>query len=208
MEKHIDSLTGLSDRKALEINLTKYMHEEENVAVAFLDVDHFKEINDDLGSAEGDKVLQALASILSNHFPEQAYRVSGDEFAILLPDYSLEQAFLKMETIRAKVADNQNFHGLPKNRQITLTVGVAQHPRDAKDFESLTRAAESALMTAKEIGRNQVALPPNEEMVLKSCYYSSTSLRRLKALAEIQSKKESILLREALEDLLRKYDKR
>jgi len=61
-------------------------------------------------------------------------------------------------------------------------------------------------VTVKEMGRNQVALAPNEEMVMKSCYYPSTAVRQLKILVEQLKKKESVLLREALNDLLRKYD--
>jgi plasmid stabilization system protein ParE len=89
---------------------------------------------------------------------------------------------------------------------VTLTIGVAQHPRDAKDARDLIAAANAALAAAKEAGRNQVALPPTEDMVMKSCYYPAGSLRKLKILAERLSRKESRLLREALDDLLRKYD--
>jgi diguanylate cyclase len=68
------------------------------------------------------------------------------------------------------------------------------------------RTADAALTAAKESGRNQVALPPNEEMVMKSCYYTGAGVRKLRALAERLNRKESTLLREALDDLLRKYD--
>jgi hypothetical protein len=89
---------------------------------------------------------------------------------------------------------------------VTVTVGVAQHPRDAKDARGLLEASAAALQAAKEGGRNRVGLPPNEEMVMKSCYYPATSVRKLKTLAERLKRKESHLLREALDDLFRKYD--
>ena len=73
-------------------------------------------------------------------------------------------------------------------------------------MQALLNAADAALLSAKEGGRDQVALPSNEEMVLKSCYYPSAGLKKLKALAERQGQRESYLLREALTDLLRKYD--
>jgi len=91
-------------------------------------------------------------------------------------------------------------------RNLMVTIGVAQYPRDAKDARGLLQAADAALATAKESGRNQVALPPNEEMVMKSCYYPASSMRRLRALAERLGRKDSPLLREALDDLFRKYD--
>ncbi|MHB1681294.1 MAG: GGDEF domain-containing protein, partial [Bacilli bacterium] len=59
----------------------------------------------------------------------------------------------------------------------------------------------------KELGGNRVGLPQPEEMVMKSCYYSSARLRRLKLVAEKEARPESVLLREALDDLLKKYDR-
>ncbi|XEC93813.1 GGDEF domain-containing protein [Paenibacillus tarimensis] len=205
MMKHMDSLTELPNRKQLELNLNELLRGDEHVALALIDVDHFMEINA-LGDEKGDEVLKTLASVFEEEAPNHAFRVSGDEFALLLPGHSLEQAFLKMELIRKKVQDSQGLFNLTSERELTITVGVAQYPRDAKDGQTLNRAAGAALMAAKEAGRNHVALPPNEEMVMKSCYYSSTSLRKLKALAEQLNKKESVLLREALDDILRKYD--
>ncbi|MEP7188536.1 MAG: diguanylate cyclase, partial [Roseiflexaceae bacterium] len=118
---------------------------------------------------------------------------------------SLEQAFLQMETLRASVESSVRFE-LPDQRNLMVTIGVAQYPRDAKDTRSLLQAADAALATAKESGRNQVALPPNEEMVMKSCYYPASSMRKLRALAERLGRKDSPLLREALDDLFRKHD--
>jgi len=89
---------------------------------------------------------------------------------------------------------------------ITITIGLAHYPRDTRDPNSLIKIAEAALYAGKEGGGNRVALPPSEEMVMKSVYYPATSVRRLKQLAERLGRKESVLLREALDDLLRKYD--
>jgi diguanylate cyclase (GGDEF)-like protein len=206
MNKNVDSLTNLPNRKAMEVQLIELIGKEEPVALALLDVDHFKEINDGLGHEVGDEVLQTLGKLMQEVVPGGAYRISGDEFAVVMHEDSLEQAFLKMERLRLKVHESQSAFPMPEGHEMSITIGVAQYPRDAKDWESLNRAANAAMMAAKEIGRNQVALPPNEEMVMKSCYYPSTSVRRLKALAESTKKKESMLLREALADLLRKYD--
>ncbi|WNQ10736.1 GGDEF domain-containing protein [Paenibacillus aurantius] len=183
-----------------------WIKKDEPVALAHLDVDYFMEINQQLGNEAGDRVLQTVAALLQEWSDKQAYRVSGDEFAVVLPKATLEQAFLKMETLRAQIEQAQDRFELPEDKPVTITIGVAQYPRDAKNEQGLSRAASAALVTAKETGRNQVALAPNEEMVMKSCYYPSTAVRRLKALAEQLNKKESVLLREALNDLLRKYD--
>jgi Ribbon-helix-helix domain len=78
-------------------------------------------------------------------------------------------------------------------------------PRDAKTAEALLGKAQLALHSAKDHGGGRVGLSPGDEMVLKSSYYGVAQLARLKTLAERTGKKESVLLREALDDLLRKY---
>jgi diguanylate cyclase len=202
-----DTLTDLPTREQLEVELKQVISQEESVALALLDLDYFMEVNNGLGPEVGDSVLICLAEMLRQHFLEKAYRVSGDEFAIVLPGTSLEQAFLRMEGFRKTVYESQAMFNLQESYEITITVGVAQYPRDAKDSVTLIRNADAALGSAKETGRNQVSLPPNEEMVMKSCYYPSTMVRRLKILSDKVKKKESVLLREALSDLLRKHDR-
>jgi len=95
----------------------------------------------------------------------------------------------------------------PLGPRCTASIGVASAPRDAKTLHDLRRKADLALHAAKEQGGDTVGLTPSDEMVLKSSYYGQAQLARLKALAERQRKKEAVLLREALDDLLRKYDR-
>jgi len=203
-----DTLTGLRTRAALDEALQQLVSRAtDSVALATLDLDYFMAINDRHGQQIGDEVLRCLAAVLEAEAPGHAFRLSGDEFALLLPGTSLEQAFLKMEALRATVERALRTQDLPlEENPLTITVGVAQYPRDAKDASGLVKAAEAALMGAKEGGRNTVGLPPSEEMVMKSCYYPCASVRKLKALAERLGRKESHLLREALVDLVRKYD--
>lgn len=204
MADRVDALTGLGNAQALQEELARQIATGENVAVAVLDIDRFLEINTDFGHEEGDRILVALARALLAFQEGGVFRVSGDEFAAVMPGYSLEQAFLRMEALRAAV-ESAGFN-VPDARELTVTIGVAQYPRDARDAGGLLKSADAALLTAKETGRNQVALPPNEEMVMKSCYYAAASVRRLRALAGRLRRKESVLLREALDDLLRKHD--
>jgi len=210
MQKYIDSLTGLKNSEALELGLKEAFESEDSIGLALLDIDHFLEINDQLGYEAGDQVLQTIAAIMKEYCAEaESFRVSGDEFAVFMPGSSLEQLFLQMEGLRKRVHDSQERYQLPAGfvSDVSITIGVAQYPRDAKDVLSLMRAANAALLSAKEAGRNQVSLPPNEDMIMKSCYYPATMVRRLKSLADKLKKKESVLLREALSDLLRKYDR-
>ncbi|CAG7650124.1 hypothetical protein PAESOLCIP111_06008 [Paenibacillus solanacearum] len=208
MNSALDGLTGLLNRKELELRLQQTIKSHEPVALALIDIDHFMEINNQLGDDVGDDVLKTIAAILSEETAQDnVFRVSGDEFAIMLSGISLEQAFLRMESIRAIIHRSADRFGLSPNvPEVSVTAGVAQYPRDAKDSKTLMRSASAALLSAKESGRNQVALPPNEEMVMKTCYYPSTLVRQLKALSEKLDRKESSLFREALTDLIRKYD--
>jgi diguanylate cyclase (GGDEF)-like protein len=200
-----DPLESLPNRLVLNDTLKQAIDARSSIAVAMLDIDSFMEINTDFGQAVGDRVLRVLAALLKEAAPANVYHLSGDEFAITLPGLSLEQAFLQMEKLRASLESSPRFE-LPDQRNLMVTIGVAQYPRDAKDTRSLLQAADAALATAKESGRNQVALPPNEEMVMKSCYYPASSMRKLRALAERLGRKDSPLLREALDDLFRKHD--
>ncbi|CAG7630264.1 GGDEF domain-containing protein [Paenibacillus allorhizosphaerae] len=208
MNSTLDRLTGLLNRKELELRLKQNIKDQEPVALALIDIDHFMEINNQLGDAIGDEVLKTIAAILAEEATQNiVFRVSGDEFAIMLTGVSLEQAFLKMESIRATIYRSGDRFRLPSSQiEVSVTAGVAQFPRDAKDEKTLMRSASAALLSAKESGRNQVALPPNEEMIMKTCYYPSTLVRQLKTLSEKLDRKESSLFREALTDLIRKYD--
>ena len=206
MSKHIDTLTNMPNRVAFDATLKETVAQGGSAALALLDIDNFLEVNSDFGHDVGDSVLQNLAGLLQETPGSSVYRLSGDEFAMLLPNVTLEQAFLQMEQLRARVAQSAERFGLPDGRAVNVTIGVAQFPRDARDARALHEAADAALYAAKEAGRNQVALPPNEEMVMKSCYYPSSSIRKLKVLGERLGRKDSQLLREALDDLFRKYD--
>lgn len=200
-----DQLTGLWRRPRFDSDLEQAVEDRDGVALALIDVDHFKEINDDYGHSVGDEVLKQLAQIISEGEEQYAYRIGGDEFAILMPTISLEQAFLRMEKLRARYQE-ASAQAHPRQKVTTVTIGVAHYPRDAKDIPALLAAASAAQTSAKENGRNAVSLPPNEEMIMKSCYYSSSAIQKLRALSKKLNRKESPLLREALDDLIRKYD--
>lgn len=205
--KDKDLLTGLLGAESLRRQLSEQIKAGDSIALAWIDVDAFDNINTDFGSAVGDHVLETLARVLGDSALEnsgEAYRVGGDAFAIRLPSLTLEQAFLRMERLRATVQGSTESFNLPDKREVTLSIGVAQYPRDGKDTAELIKAADAAMMSAKEQSPNTVGLPPNEEMVLKSCYYPAGAVRKLRSLAEKKGRKESSLLREALTDFLQK----
>src|SRR5262245_37191241 len=98
MTQHNDSLTGLPDRVALEHTLKPLVEAADGVAVAALDVDHILAINAEFGAEAGDQVLQALARLLDENEPGNVYRITGDEFAVVMQGLSLEEAFLRIES--------------------------------------------------------------------------------------------------------------
>jgi len=116
------------------------------------------------------------------------------------------RAFLRADSDApgARLRDREE---LPRGARCTASIGVASAPRDAKTLHDLRLKADLALHAAKEQGGNTVGLTPSDEMVLKSSYYGRAQLARVKALASASGRKEAILLREALDDLLRKYDR-
>jgi diguanylate cyclase (GGDEF)-like protein len=185
--------------------LEQAIAEGAGVALAILDADQFSRLWERIGHEAGCRVLETLVATLTEAAPGQVYEIAGDAYAVLMPKTTVETAFLRMEELRRSISDGPERFSLPEPETVAISVGVAHCPRDAREEEGLMRAAFAGLMVAKEQGGNQVALAPAEEMVMKSCYYSTTSVRNLKALTERLSRKESALLREALDDLLRKY---
>jgi diguanylate cyclase len=174
-----------------------------------IDLDRFADINETAGREVGDRILKAAVTAMRATAKAEGWtciRIGGDEFALLAPSLSLEQAFLRAERLRGELA-RALAEEVPEGLSCTASIGVANVPRDAKTPEELLRKADLALYSAKEQGGDAVGLTPGDEMILKSSYYGAAQLGRLKALAERLATKEAVLLREALDDLLRKYDR-
>lgn len=176
------------------------------LSLALIDVDNFASVNDTHGHACGDAVLQALAQTLQEVLPDMAVmsRWGGDEFCVALPDTRLDDAFTLMEDLRRRVAA-RTFDQWPEVR-VTCSIGLAVLTGGEGDVE-LVRAADQALYVAKVTGRNKVSLPlADSRMVTKTSYYTTTQLERLARLAKGVRRNEATLLREALDDLLKKYN--
>jgi predicted signal transduction protein with EAL and GGDEF domain len=117
---------------------------------------------------------------------------------------------MEMEEIRRYLSDNTfSYTGKEKSEDvyITFSCGIASYPRDAKNAVELFRVADSAMFRAKKLGKNKVCLSESESMALKSSYYTKTQLDRLGTLAKDNEKTEAFLLREALDDLFKKYSR-
>ena len=164
-----DSLTGLSNRAFLEVELERAVAEASlsgsRVAVLFLDSDRFKEINDTYGHASGDEVLVTIAARIKAQLREGdlVARLGGDEFAILLkPLRSSNDAVVIADKI---IEDMHNPIPLPTGNTIvtSLTIGVAVFPDHARDPAALLGAADEAMYRAKQTrrGTRQTAGKPD-----------------------------------------------
>lgn len=172
--------------------------------LVMIDLDSFMQVNDNYGHKEGDRVLIATGEYLKASLPKDAalYRYGGDQFAVLFPSgYEKEDAFLQMERIRAGYDCP-----LPDGRSQTLSVGIASSPEDGEQPGEIVRKADAAMVRAKLNGYNRVCLAREEKMVVKTAHYPQDMLHRLTKLSKREGASEAILLREALEQLLRKYD--
>jgi diguanylate cyclase (GGDEF)-like protein len=155
-----DVLTHLLNRRAmmhqLEIAMNQFYRSDRVFAIILIDVDYFKRVNDVYGHDGGDMVLVHLAQILQTKMRQidSACRWGGEEFLILLPDTTLDQAEEIAERLRCYVGSNPS----PSNIQITISLGIAVIRQHCNSLESLITAADHALYAAKRNGRNRVAI--------------------------------------------------
>ncbi|MCZ4306995.1 GGDEF domain-containing protein [Zoogloeaceae bacterium G21618-S1] len=162
-ETMTDPLTGLLNRRGMEVEMARVLSEdaEGGASMMVLDIDHFKRINDTYGHAVGDVVIRKVAQTVKRLIPGSAVpvRYGGEEFAVLLPQCSTEQARGIAETIRDTVEKLRlvRRHDKMAISQFTISIGVAKRGlRD--DMESLFQRADKALYEAKTGGRNRVML--------------------------------------------------
>lgn len=179
------------------------------LALFLLDVDEFLTINQAHGREAGDRVLRDVADALRRQMPESAVlsRYGGDELGGALPDTRLDDAFSLLEEVRRQVA-SLAFDGLA-GVKLTCSVGLAAFPTHGSGDIELVREADQALYVAKTTGRNKVALPlADSRMITKTSHYTATQLERLALLAKALQRNEASVLREALDDVLKKYNDR
>ncbi len=154
-----DALTGLPNRMLFQDRLTQALdlarRHHRGLSVLFLDLDQFKLVNDTLGHAAGDRLLQAVAARLrqSVRKSDTVARVGGDEFNLLLPEVGRGNQAAKMaEKILATVARPVDVDG--HRLYITTSIGISLYPADGADAEALLTSADIAMYRAKELGRN------------------------------------------------------
>jgi diguanylate cyclase (GGDEF)-like protein len=154
-----DPLTSLLNHRALNIALSQELERSErydrSCALLFLDLDHFKALNDGCGHTAGDAVLNELGVVARDCLRgiDTIGRWGGEEFVIILPETNRESALQVAERIRAAIAGN--LFNVGGGVHLTCSIGVSIYPDDAGDLSSLVEAADRAMYAAKILGRNQ-----------------------------------------------------
>lgn len=154
-----DALTGLPNHRAMMQILDKELERSRRYgrpyAVLFVDLDHFKALNDSCGHAAGDAALCELVAIVGTTLRgvDTFGRWGGEEFVIVLPETAGDEALSVAERVRAAVAAHAFRAG--DGVHLTCSVGVAAYPADAVDRDGLVEAADRAMYAAKHLGRNQ-----------------------------------------------------
>lgn len=158
---HRDTLTGLPNRLAFELTLERlfvdlHLHEgSQRMALLFIDLDNFKQVNDSLGHAAGDAVLVEVCRRMSAvlRASDTLFRLGGDEFALLVPDVA-DPADVEHLAARLVACVREPLVIQGRIQPVGATVGLAFVPDDATDPQSLLHAADAAMYAAKHAGKN------------------------------------------------------
>ncbi len=190
---HFDQLTGLPNRSFLQerfkyaFSLAERSHE--NLAVLFLDLDHFKDINDTLGHSIGDQVLKEVSKRLKACLREEdtVSRLGGDEFILVLPGADANGA----ARVAGKLIESVSQPCEIEQHELTITpsIGIAIYPHDGDDFETLLKNADTAMYRVKEATHNDFRFFTTEMQA-----HSARTLQLANALRHALSRNELYLL--------------
>ena len=151
-----DSLTGLMTRRSLERGIRDLQASGSSYAVAYGDLDHFKQLNDVHGHDAGDRALRAFSQVLRDSIrpADIACRYGGEEFVIVLPSCPLREALQVLERVRVRMADRLTTAKLPT---FTVSFGLAMSDQ-APGFQEVVALADEALLGAKADGRDRIVV--------------------------------------------------
>ena len=179
-----DALTGLYNRKSFEAFLRDLIEHRSPFALIYLDLDHFKPVNDELGHQAGDQLLQQVAGRLQStvRLVDFVARIGGDEFVLIINNVkshpAIEFVIDKLLKILAQPYNLDLSEAEPRQVHISATIGGALYPLDTDNEHELVRYADTAMYHAKELGRNQYYLyGPEIESIISNKRLSEEGIR-------------------------------
>ena len=163
-----DGLTKLHNSRSfysqLEVEVDRFNRYKRSLALMLMDLDHFKKYNDSYGHLEGDKALVRIAQIIKSCLRklDSAYRYGGEEFTVILPETSCEEAHTVAQRIKSALKAENFIPKQGKEAQITISIGVTEYSPDEQLSEFIQRA-DKAMYLSKGKGRNKVTSLTAEE---------------------------------------------
>jgi diguanylate cyclase (GGDEF)-like protein len=151
-----DPLTGLANRRALDLHIAAWAAENRPIAAIMIDIDHFKAVNDKYSHMVGDRVLRTVASLIraSSRPTDLPVRYGGEEFLLELPNSDPDTVANLAERIR-RVVESFPWREIKRDLRVTVSIGIAETRHGVGPAE-VVRRADDALYAAKRGGRNQV----------------------------------------------------
>lgn len=150
-----DPMTGLKNRRYSELFFADLMEKNKLFSIIMIDIDHFKQVNDEFGHNVGDEVIKFLTSEMNLIISESdvCIRLGGEEFIIVLPNCSVHEAYLHAEKLRKRIAAATP----PMSKKMTISAGVGEH-QSKESISDLLNRVDEALYVAKSEGRNKTVI--------------------------------------------------
>ena len=132
----------------------------------FCDIDKFKLINDSYGHEVGNLILREIAKTMKGSVKDtwMVFRYGGEEFVVIMCDYTCEKTLIEAEKVRKSIVKNQELQKYADYFPITISIGIASYPNHALDSEGLIKKSDTAMYYSKQSGRNQCNIYNNNNM--------------------------------------------
>jgi diguanylate cyclase (GGDEF)-like protein len=162
--------------------------------VVLIDIDHFHKNKVD---SNKDNLIQKVYNFFKKTLSLNCVYLGKDEFSIIFEGTSIENVIEKLFEIKTQFSNTMN---------MTFSASIAEYPKHGEDYIEILRNLEESLFQNKKNGRNNISIVDVQKMKIKSNYYSPVQLARLSNLAKKLNRSEASLLREALDEIIRKYE--